>query len=105
MWVRSLICAFLLSLCVTGALATEPDAARRDELIHRLRHDCGSCHGLTLKGGLGPALLPADLVERDNDVLLDVIMNGIPGTPMPPWKFELSESEARWLIAKLKKGL
>ena len=33
-----------------------PDAARRAELVTLVRQDCGSCHGLTLKGGLGPAL-------------------------------------------------
>jgi hypothetical protein len=33
---------------------------RQKELIHLVRQDCGSCHGMTLQGGLGPALLPAN---------------------------------------------
>ena len=36
-----------------------PEAERARELIHIVRQDCGSCHGLTLAGGLGPALTPA----------------------------------------------
>ena len=43
-------------LLTTGAAVAQdgPSAARQDELLHLLRQDCGSCHGLTLRGGLGP---------------------------------------------------
>lgn len=37
---------------------------RQKQLIHLLKQDCGSCHGLTLKGGLGPALLPDVLLSK-----------------------------------------
>ena len=48
-----------------AAAAIEPPPARQAELLHLLRHDCGSCHGLTLKGGLGPPLLPATLAAQE----------------------------------------
>jgi cytochrome c55X len=73
--------------------------------MHRLLHDCGSCHGMTLKGGLGPALLPATLEGKDVETLAAIMRDGVPGTPMPPWAFELSETDATWLAAELKQGL
>jgi cytochrome c55X len=60
---------------------------------------------MTLKGGLGPALLPEALAERRENDLAAVILNGVPGTPMPPWAFEITDDEARWLARRLKQGL
>jgi cytochrome c55X len=87
-----------------SALAAEPQGARRAALIDMVRQDCGSCHGLTLKGGLGPSLLPEALAGRDVTLLESVILNGRPGTPMPPWRPFLSEAEARWIAEQLKAG-
>ena len=60
---------------------------------------------MTLKGGLGPSLLPARMRQRDEAHLVDVIRAGIPGTPMPPWGFEISEGEALWLARQLRGGV
>lgn len=87
------------------AYAGSPGAERQATLLHLLRQDCGSCHGMTLKGGLGSALLPEALAEKPDEALLDTILNGRPGTPMPPWRGQLSESDAAWLIERLKQGL
>jgi cytochrome c55X len=96
----------VLTLSLPSGLAfAEPAAERQGELLYRLRQDCGSCHGLTLKGGLGPPLLPANVAKRDDAHLVDVILDGIPGTPMPPWAFEISRGEAEWLVRRLKAGL
>lgn len=84
--------------------SSELPPARKDELVHLLRHDCGSCHGLTLKGGLGPALLPETLAEKDRDALVVTVLEGRPGTPMPPWKHTLGEAEARFLVDLLVEG-
>ena len=59
--------------------------------------DCGSCHGLSLKGGLGPDLRSNSLEHYDANVLTDVILDGIPGTAMPPWRPLISEEEAEWI--------
>ena len=77
----------------------------RKELLRLLRHDCGSCHGLTLKGGLGKPLLPGNLSGRDAKVLAQIILDGVPGTPMPPWRGILTERDALWIARKLKEGL
>ena len=73
--------------------------------MHLLKQDCGSCHGLTMKGGLGPALLPASLRGKDEDALVSIILDGVPGTPMPPWRFELSNGDAVWLVRQLAQGI
>lgn len=70
-----------------------------------LRHDCGSCHGLPPKGGLGPSLMPDALAEKSDALLMDAIQNGRPGSAMPPWKSFLSTDETGWLIMQLRQGL
>jgi cytochrome c55X len=99
----SLLTALLLGCFMTPA-AAEPSAARQKELIHLVRQDCGSCHGMTLKGGLGPALLPATLADKPVEGLVATIIGGRPGTPMPPWHRFLAEDEAQWIVAKLMTG-
>lgn len=84
--------------------ATSVDPARQAELLHLLKQDCGSCHGLTLKGGLGPSLLPGNLTGKPISFLASTIMNGRPGTAMPPWKGLLKSEEAEWLAGVLVTG-
>ena len=69
-----------------------------------LEQDCGSCHGLTRKGGLGSALLPEQLSHFTDDALIDIILEGVPGTPMPPWKRFLNRDDAAWIVDQLRKG-
>jgi len=99
--------ALFLALSAAAALASAqaPAPARKAELIDLVRQDCGSCHGLTLKGGLGPSLEPAALADKDAEALGFVILHGRRGTPMPPWREHLSEAEARWIVEQLQKGL
>lgn len=100
--VAAALAAFLL--LASGTSGAEPSPDRQRLLLHRLKHDCGSCHGMTMKGGLGPPLRPAALAQKPDDVLVDVILRGLPGTPMPPWAFEIDRSEALWLVRRLREG-
>ncbi len=77
---------------------------RNRELVRMVRQDCGSCHGLTLRGGLGPALLPETLRDKPPAGLKYTILLGRPGTAMPPWQPFLSEAEADWIVAQLLRG-
>jgi cytochrome c55X len=95
----------LALLAAAAAAAADPVPARRAELVELVRQDCGSCHGLTLKGGLGPSLEPAAMAGKDAAQLEFVILHGRRGTPMPPWRGFLTESEARWIVEALKQGL
>ena len=102
----SLLPAILLLLPGLGAAAAaaEPAAPRRAELVSLVRQDCGACHGSTLKGGLGPPLLPAALAAKDTAQLGYVILHGRRGTAMPPWDRFVNESEALWIVERLKQG-
>lgn len=95
---------FLLAASAPLAALADPAPARRAELVELVRQDCGACHGLTLKGGLGPSLEPAALADKDPELLGYVILNGRRGTAMPPWKPFLTEAEARWIVDTLKRG-
>ena len=102
---RILACAALAAVPAAAATPDAPPPARRGELVDLVRQDCGSCHGLTLKGGLGPSLEPAALAGKDKEALRFVILHGRRGTPMPPWREHLTETEAGWIVELLKNGL
>jgi cytochrome c55X len=99
--VLMLVPALLLGANV--ALA-EVGAARQEQLLHMLKHDCGSCHGMSLRGGLGPPLTSDALINKDDDFLVRTILEGRTGTPMPPFRPLMTEEEAAWLVAALRKG-
>jgi cytochrome c55X len=96
--------ALSLVLLAGVAAAGEPPPARRSELTHLVRHDCGSCHGLTLRGGLGPALTREALRGRPPASLAATILYGRPGTPMPPWRAFITDAEADWVVHRLQEG-
>ena len=83
---------------------TNPSDARQRQLVHLVRQDCGACHGMTLRGGLGPALTADALRDKPVESLRLTILNGRPGTPMPPWREFVTESEADWIVEQLQKG-
>ena len=95
----------LLAAVVASTSVATPAAGRQEELINLIKHDCGSCHGLTLKGGLGTPLLPERLSGRPDEDLVQIILEGLADTPMPPWAGQLAEDEAMWIVRLLKKGL
>ncbi len=98
----------LLGLCLVGHAWSQPvsplPAEREQALVRMVRQDCGSCHGMQLTGGLGPALTPQALAEMPRESLAATIYHGRPGTPMPPWKAMLSEIEADWIAQRLLDG-
>jgi cytochrome c55X len=97
-----LLMLVIASVLANTCLAGEPSPERQSALRNMLNHDCGACHGLTLKGGLGPALLPEALAGKPDDLLISTILNGRPGTAMPPWQPFMSRDEAAWLVGILR---
>ncbi len=79
----------------------EVTPARQAKLKDMVDQDCGSCHGMTRHGGLGSPLLREDLAKLSAEAVIDTILEGRPGTPMPPWKAMLSRDEAAWIAAYL----
>lgn len=106
---RTRVSFVLWSVAVLGvqpvwAEGGEPAPGRARELVHLVRQDCGSCHGLTLQGGLGPALTAEALADKPAEGLVATIVGGRPGTPMPPFLGILTEAEAVWIVRELMKG-
>lgn len=95
---------FALSDAITG-MDIAPTPVRQALLFNLVRHDCGSCHGLRLGGGLGLPLTPAALKEKSPDALKETILYGRGGTAMPPWRPFINEAEAAWIVRNLLKGM
>ena len=101
---RTIWTTLLLSLCLSCVAAGAGDtvsALRQQELLYLLRQDCGSCHGMTLKGGLGPPLLPESLKDKPHSYLHYVIAKGIPEKAMPPWENILTPLEIDFLVTQI----
>jgi cytochrome c55X len=96
-----------LAILAVVALAIAAPAAAEDgkRLEHMVQQDCGSCHGLTMKGGLGRPLTQEALDGLDPQTIASIILDGVPGTAMPPWRPLLREDEALWIANYLKKGI
>src|SRR4030065_599626 len=56
MQIRLGLCAWLIAGLLPMVVLADIPVARQQALRHLLAQDCGSCHGLTLRGGLRPAL-------------------------------------------------
>lgn len=107
-WIRVALLSLipLLVFAAAGSALAEDLSPERKAALHNLLvQDCGSCHGLTMRGGLGPALLPADLADKPVSYLQATILYGRPGTPMPPWRPFLSDADSAWLVETLQRGL
>ena len=91
-------------LAIAGNAPSAPDTGRQQALVRMVRQDCGSCHGMRLTGGLGPALTPEALRTKPAESLAATIVYGRTGTAMPPWRRFMSEAEADWLVARMIDG-
>jgi cytochrome c55X len=101
-WHKACTLAFGMALA-SPATAQQPlDTVKLTRLV---RQDCGSCHGMTLKGGLGKPLTAEHLKQWDRAQVIHIILDGVPGTPMPPWRPLLSEVEAGWIADALQNGV
>lgn len=102
---------FRLGLAVASLLsfspalaAALPNVERQAQLEHLLLQDCGSCHGLRMTGGLGPALTLDALAGKPREFLIATVTHGRPGTAMPGWKALLNEQDVAWLVDVLLEG-
>lgn len=93
------LAAMLLAALAVSSPATAQDAKRLERMVVQ---DCGSCHGLTMKGGLGKPLTREALAETAPESIAAIILDGVPGTAMPPWRPLVSDDEALWMANFLK---
>lgn len=92
---------FLAGLVGVAGAAAADESARLERLV---RQDCGACHGMTLRGGLGPAITPEAVAKYDDEMLAEIILDGVPDTPMPPWRPLLTPGEVDRIVAYLRTG-
>ena len=85
-----------------SATAEAVTAERQTELRNLVHQDCGSCHGMRLTGGLGPAITSRALQDKNHEFLFATISEGRHGTPMPPWRTLLTRQEIDWIVDYLK---
>lgn len=98
-------CLLLLLGSPAIVIADQPSQQRQQELMHLLKQDCGSCHGMTLKGGLGPALTVDAIADQSVADLVYTITYGREALAMPSWKNILTNDEILWLSEQLKSGI
>jgi len=93
------LAAVLVVALLGPARAGTPGIApeREAELRNLVAQDCGSCHGLTRKGGLGSPLTREALDGHSAESLASIILDGVPGTAMPPWRPLMSPNDATWI--------
>ena len=101
--VTRLVTLFMLPLLMLGSARATGEVDAR-ELVRLVRQDCGSCHGMTLQGGLGTPLTAQALAGKPAESLAATILYGRNGTAMPPWKTLLSEAQANWIVDRLLAG-
>jgi cytochrome c55X len=67
---QSVFSLFILCLLFYSSVNAQDEnisTQRIAELSNLLVQDCGSCHGMTMKGGLGPALTPDILKSKSRE--------------------------------------
>ncbi len=101
---RRVAAGLALLLLAAAPAAAQVGPVRAETLRHMVLNDCGSCHGLTMKGGLGSDLRPGALAATPPEAIAAIILDGVPGTAMPPWRPLLSEADADWIAHFLKSG-
>lgn len=99
---------FIFCSLVYGSVSAQSEEISKQritELNNLLIQDCGSCHGMTMKGGLGPALTPEALKNKSREFIETTIAYGRAGTPMPPWNNILTRQEINWIVNTLYSGV
>lgn len=91
---------FLALACLPASARV--DSLREGELIRLVREECGACHGLTMRGGLGSPLTSGALRDKPDALLATTILDGRYGTAMPPWRAFLTADEAQWIVDRLR---
>ena len=89
----------------------EPDHIPAETIQHGKQlflHNCAPCHGEAADGnGVNAAMLlppPANfkLKQPDLNYILLVLQDGVPGTPMPSWRDQLSKADRQKVAAYVR---
>ena len=87
-----------LAVISTGLYA---DTSKMD-VEKMFEKECQGCHGPNHEGGVGADLRPAQLDKKNAYTLAEVILNGRPGTAMPPFSEKMNKADAQKMIDYLQ---
>ena len=96
---------FLPALALFAVVAAWPAQAAEDEAAALYRTHCASCHGADRLGGMGPALLPANLRRLKPAKAEKVVTAGRAATQMPAFGDKLDAAETKALVAWIYRPL
>ncbi len=100
---RVVVGVLVASVAGVCALLAQSGQRRPDPAAETYRNVCAGCHGATLSGGRAPTLLDDTWRFGGDDAsVTQSILDGRPGTEMPPFRSALSDAEVGSLVAYLR---
>ena len=87
----------LSMLCSVTQLAASTSDGVTADVLSLYQDNCADCHGKNRLGGMGPALLAANLKRLKHEAALDVISHGRAATQMPAFAEKLSSKDIQAL--------
>ena len=87
-----------MALISTGLFA---DTSKMD-VEKMFEKECQGCHGPNHEGGVGADLRPAKLEKKNAYTLAEVILDGRPGTAMPPFAEKMNQADAQKMVDYLQ---
>jgi len=64
--------------------------------------ECQGCHGPNHEGGVGADLRPTQIAKKNAGMLAETILNGRPGTAMPPFASSMDKTDAQKMVDYLQ---
>jgi nitrite reductase (NO-forming)/hydroxylamine reductase len=64
--------------------------------------ECQGCHGPNHEGGVGADLRPTQIAKKNAYTLSETILNGRPGTAMPPFESKMNKADAQKMVDYLQ---
>jgi len=86
-----------------GENPAEVTNERQSELLNFVEQNCPACHGIRMRGSIGPPLSEASLQHLSVNEVTLTILYGFPEKGMPAWETQLSEKDAYWIAEFLKR--
>lgn len=99
---RSMLALLFVAVLSLSAAAGSRGMASEFDPAQSFLQRCSECHGARRYGGYAPPLIPVTLARKQDDVLVQSILKGLPNTQMPAFEDQLDEDQARALVALLR---
>jgi len=95
---KLLMSAAALAVVSTGLFA----GTSHMDVEKMFEKECQGCHGPNHEGGVGADLRPGKIEKKNAYTLSEVILNGRPGTAMPPFTDKMNQADAQKMVDYLQ---